>query len=221
MGYAEENLEGIPLELEVGKRYLARGGWQAEVIEDHGTFERKSQFYVSHETDEYSTGIYHAISGKCNISSTDPDYDLVSEIKEVATFDLEEGEGVIGSTETLKITEPGEITFQDGPNSFPIGEIVIAPHGGPSSYYDFPFDQWTTTNDMIEYLAEEKWGPFAVSFKDVFKALCRWGDKNGTTYEYDAKKIIYYGCRVLRKVVGEDALRKYLQELLDDKQFGG
>lgn len=111
-----------------------------------------------------------------------------------------------------------EVT-EERPTPITPGESVVKPTGGPSSYYDFPFDQWTTTNDMMEYLAEEKWGSFSISFKDVFKALCRWGDKDGTNYEYDARKIIYYGCRVLRKIVGTEGLRSYLQELLDDEQF--
>lgn len=95
------------------------------------------------------------------------------------------------------------------------------PSGGPSSYYDMPFKDWVTTNDMMEYLAEHKWGKFGIHLKDIFKGLCRWGDKSGTDTLYDTKKIIYYGCRVLAMISGKEALRKYLQELLDDKQFGG
>lgn len=95
----------------------------------------------------------------------------------------------------------------------------VTPHGGPQSYYDMPFDSWVTTNDMMEYLAEHKWGKFGIHLKDIFKGLCRWGDKSGTTIEYDTRKIIYYGCRVLMMVVGVKALRTYLHELLDDKQF--
>ena len=95
----------------------------------------------------------------------------------------------------------------------------VTPHGGPQSYYDMPFDSWVTTNDMMEYLAEHKWGKFGIHLKDIFKGLCRWGDKSGTTIEYDTRKIIYYGCRVLMMVVGVKALRSYLHELLNDKQF--
>ncbi len=94
-------------------------------------------------------------------------------------------------------------------------------HGGPSSYYDFPFKDWITTNDMMEYLAEHKWGKYGIHLKDIFKGICRWGDKKGTTQEYDARKIIYYGCRVLMMIVGVDGLRKYLNEILNDEQFGG
>jgi hypothetical protein len=91
--------------------------------------------------------------------------------------------------------------------------------GGPSSYYDMPYELWVTTNDQMEYLAEHKWGKYAIHLKDIFKGLCRWGDKSGTTVEYDSRKIIYYGCRVLKMVVGTNELRAYLNELLNDKQF--
>jgi hypothetical protein len=91
--------------------------------------------------------------------------------------------------------------------------------GGPSSYYDMPYSTWVTTNDQMEYLAEHKWGKYAIHLKDIFKGLCRWGDKSGTTVEYDSRKVIYYGCRVLMMVVGAAELRVYLNELLGDKQF--
>ena len=94
-----------------------------------------------------------------------------------------------------------------------------ASSGGPSAYYDMPYRSWVTTNDQMEYLAENKWGKYAIHLKDIFKGLCRWGDKDGTTVEYDTRKVIYYGCRVLKMVVGTSALRVYLNELLDDKQF--
>lgn len=93
--------------------------------------------------------------------------------------------------------------------------------GGPSKYYDQPYATWVTTNDQMEYLAENKWGKYAIHLKDIFKGLCRWGDKEGTTVEYDSRKIIYYGCRVLKMIVGTRGLREYLQELLDDEQFQG
>lgn len=93
------------------------------------------------------------------------------------------------------------------------------PHGGPSSYYDMPFKNWVTVNDMMEYLAEQKWGKYGIHLKDIFKGLCRWGEKSGTTVEYDTRKIIYYGCRILQMVSGKQSLRDYLKELLDDPQF--
>jgi hypothetical protein len=91
--------------------------------------------------------------------------------------------------------------------------------GGPSSYYDMPFSEWVTTNDMMEYLAEHKWGKYGIHLKDIFKGICRWGDKSGTTVTYDTKKVIYYGCRILRMLVGAEGVREYLTELLNDRQF--
>lgn len=91
--------------------------------------------------------------------------------------------------------------------------------GGPSSYYDFPYRDWVTTNDQMEYLAEHKWGRYGIHLKDIFKGLCRWNTKEGTSVSYDARKIIYYGVRVLRMAVGNKEMRDYLYEILDDPQF--
>ena len=95
----------------------------------------------------------------------------------------------------------------------------VTSSGGPSSYYDMPFNKWVTVNDMMEHLGEHKWGKYGIHLKDIFKALCRWGEKSGTDTIYDTKKIIYYGCRILMMVSGKEALRSYLTELLEDRQF--
>lgn len=100
-----------------------------------------------------------------------------------------------------------------------VDNIQKTSDGGPSAYYDFPFTSWKTVNDQMEYLAENKWGKYGIHLKDIFKGLCRWNEKKGTTIEYDTKKIIYYGVRVLRMVVGVKETRKYLQKMLDDPQF--
>lgn len=97
----------------------------------------------------------------------------------------------------------------------------ISSDGGATKYYDMPFSEWVTANDQMEYLAEYKWGKCAIHLKDIFKGLCRWGEKEGTDTVYDAKKIIYYGARVLRMLVGVGKTREYLNEMLNDKQFGG
>lgn len=94
----------------------------------------------------------------------------------------------------------------------------IISDGGMSPYYDYPPD-WTTLNDYIEHKSEHQWGKFSFHLANIEKAMCRWGDKAGTTIEYDARKIIYSGCRVLKMIVGVVPLRKYLQQLLDDPQF--
>ena len=91
--------------------------------------------------------------------------------------------------------------------------------GGPAKYYDLPYSDWSTTNDMGEYLATNRWKEFSLHFKDILKALVRFGSKDGTTQQYDIEKIIYSGCRAMVMLVGKQKTRDYLQKLLDDKQF--
>lgn len=87
------------------------------------------------------------------------------------------------------------------------------------SYYNFPFKDWTTVNDMLDYVSQKQWGWRSYIFKDIIKACFRFGQKEGTTEVYDAEKIIYYGTRLLMSVSDKATARKYLQQLLDDKQF--
>lgn len=94
----------------------------------------------------------------------------------------------------------------------------IKSDGGPVLYYDFP-DSWTTFNDFIEHKSATQWLGFSFHLGNIGKALCRWGDKDGTSIEYDAKKIIYSGVRVLRMIIGTEKTRLYLFRLLDDPQF--
>ena len=91
--------------------------------------------------------------------------------------------------------------------------------GGPQLYYDLPFKDWVTVNDMIDYLSQKQWGWRSYIFKDILKACFRFGEKEGTTEAYDAKKIIYYGVRLLMSVTDKATTREYLQQLLDDRQF--
>lgn len=87
------------------------------------------------------------------------------------------------------------------------------------SYYNFPFKDWFTVNDMIDHMSQKQWGWRSYIFKDIIKACFRFGQKEGTTEVYDAEKIIYYGTRLLMSVSDKATARKYLQQLLDDKQF--
>ena len=87
------------------------------------------------------------------------------------------------------------------------------------SYYNFPFKDWFTVNDMLDYMSRKQWGWRSYIFKDIVKACFRFGQKEGTTEVYDAEKIIYYGTRLLMSVSDKATARKYLQQLLDDKQF--
>lgn len=94
----------------------------------------------------------------------------------------------------------------------------IQSDGGPSTYYDFPTNA-TTLNDLLEYKGENQWLGDSFHLSNITKAVWRWGDKAGTTKDYDARKIIYSGCRLLMKYVGVQATRDALQKLLDDPQF--
>ena len=91
--------------------------------------------------------------------------------------------------------------------------------GGPATYYDLPFWEWKTLNDMLEHLAVKQWGAYSLHFKDMAKALVRFGVKTGTSKEYDIEKMIYSGCRAMVMLSGKDSLREYLKRLLDDPQF--
>ena len=91
--------------------------------------------------------------------------------------------------------------------------------GGPQLYYDLPFKDWVTVNDMVEYSSDTQWDKHSWIFKDILKACTRFGKKSGTDKAYDAKKIIYYGARLLMSVTDKATTREYLQQLLDDKQF--
>ena len=95
---------------------------------------------------------------------------------------------------------------------------MVTSTGGPSSYYDFDAN-WTTFNDFMEHKAKTQWGPHSLHLKDVGKAVCRFGVKEGTSDAYDARKIIYSGLRLLGMIEGNEAMRKELEVLLSDKQF--
>lgn len=92
------------------------------------------------------------------------------------------------------------------------GKIIVVPTGGPAGYYDFP-EGTITLNDLIEFKE------MGFHRGNIFKACWRWGTKSGTTKEYDARKIIYSGCRMLMKLVGVKDLRSTLEGILNDPQF--
>lgn len=91
------------------------------------------------------------------------------------------------------------------------------PDGGPSSYYDFK--NGGTLNDELEHKGETQWLGDTFHLANIVKAAWRWGIKSGTTKEYDARKFIYSGARLLMKYAGVVELRATLQRLLDDPQF--
>ena len=94
------------------------------------------------------------------------------------------------------------------------------PDGGPAGYYDLPEDRpMNTLNDILEWKGETQWLGDSFHLANVTKAGWRWGIKDGTTKEYDARKFIYSGARLLMKYAGVKELRKTLQKMLDDPQF--
>lgn len=95
---------------------------------------------------------------------------------------------------------------------------VTKSDGGPSSYYDFD-PGWNTFNDFMEHKAITQWGGYSLHLKDLMKAGCRFGTKEGTTDAYDARKMIYSALRLLGMIEGHDAMREELEKLLKDKQF--
>ena len=97
-------------------------------------------------------------------------------------------------------------------------EGSIKSNGGPSKYYDFEPD-WATWNDFADYKSTHQWKEHSFHLGNVGKVLCRWGDKEGTTKDYDARKIVYSGLRTLLMLEGKDSVREYLNSLLEDNQF--
>ena len=90
--------------------------------------------------------------------------------------------------------------------------------GGPSTYYDFLPD-WVTLNDAMEYLAEHRWGKYALHLKDSMKACFRFGSKDGADVAYDAKKLVYSGLRLLVMIQGKAKVHAFLLQLANDPQF--
>ena len=89
---------------------------------------------------------------------------------------------------------------------------TISSDGGPAEYYDFP-EGAITLNDLIEHKEMD------FHRGNIFKACWRYGTKSNVTKEYDARKIIYSGARILMGLVGVGELRKTLTTMLNDPQF--
>lgn len=90
--------------------------------------------------------------------------------------------------------------------------------GGPSSYYDFK-EGWVTANDIIDSHSMDRWGAHSWHLANIFKAVWRWGSKEGTTQEYDARKIVYSALRLLMMITDKETVREYLTTLQKDPQF--
>lgn len=65
--------------------------------------------------------------------------------------------------------------------------------GGGANYYDLP-ENPSQLQDLIEFRNMNG------NIKDIFKACYRMGLKDGTTDEYDMRKIVYYGLRELGRL---------------------
>lgn len=123
---------------------------------------------------------------------------------------LTEGEGLVGSPKYEIFYEelPEWPDFYDELPEWPEEK----PDGGPAAYYDFP-EGAITLNDLIEYK------DMGFHRGNIFKACWRYGSKEGTTTEYDERKILYSACRMLKKSLGCAKLRSELQRILEDPQF--
>jgi hypothetical protein len=97
--------------------------------------------------------------------------------------------------------------------------VVVKPDGGPAKYYDLP-PKAVTLNDILEVKGDTQWLGDTFHLANIVKAAWRWGDKEGTSKDYDARKFIYSGARLLMKLKGATELRRTLQQMLDDPQFG-
>ena len=127
----------------------------------------------------------------------------------------EETEGVY--PDPMPIVEPEEDLMESTESSSSL-DYQIKSDGGPTKYFDFQSD-WVTLNDLNDYKAQYQWGPLSFHMGNVSKAIYRFGGKSGTSKVYDINKIIYSGLRMKLMLEDKQAVRKYLQQLLDDPQF--
>lgn len=93
------------------------------------------------------------------------------------------------------------------------------PDGGPAQYYDLPVRKIKTLNDIIEWKSNTQWLGDSFHLSNITKAAWRWGIKDGTSKDYDARKFIYSGARLLMYYVGVKELRNTLTQMLNDPQF--
>ena len=114
--------------------------------------------------------------------------------------------------------DPAMVNYRVPRDGFGDPIAPVSSDGGPSSYYDFQ-PGWVTFNDFMEHKSKTQWHGYSLHLKDIGKAICRFGVKQGTTDAYDARKIIYSGLRLLGMIAGKDAMRAELLKLLDDPQF--
>lgn len=91
--------------------------------------------------------------------------------------------------------------------------------GASSKYYgEIPFNQFKEVGDQIYWLANNRWKrpDLCTVYKDIFKALCRWGSKPNTSVDYDSRKILYYATEACRIVLGREESIKELKKLVNN-----
>ena len=84
------------------------------------------------------------------------------------------------------------------------------PTGGSSDYYKLP-DDATQLQDLIEVKNMNG------NIKDIFKACYRYGQKDGTTDEYDARKMVYYSLRELGRITGSKDYIALAESVIGDQ----
>lgn len=135
-------------------------------------------------------------------------------------YEFYESQKAVGERASIGITLEDFETFGYKPLDTPSFIEALQSHadGGPQTYYDLPPDV-VTLNDLIEYKSYNQWLGDTAHLFNIFKAAWRWGIKEGTSKEYDARKFIYSGARLLMHYAGVEETRKTLQKMLDDPQF--
>ena len=79
--------------------------------------------------------------------------------------------------------------------------------GGGANYYDLPKGA-SQLQDLIEHRNMNG------NIKDIFKACFRLGVKEGTTEDYDMRKIVYYALRELGRVDGRKDYLTLAEEVI-------
>lgn len=131
------------------------------------------------------------------------------------------GSGVSCGPSFSELVEDFQLEFPlkgDEPKENTNGFNGIVSTGGCTAYYDF-LPEWVTLNDMMDYKAQNQWGPLSFHMGNITKATYRFGEKDGTSQVYDLNKIIYSGLRAKLMLEDKQSVRDYLNELLNDPQF--
>lgn len=86
--------------------------------------------------------------------------------------------------------------------------------GGGANYYDLPIGA-TQLQDLIEYRNMNG------NIKDIFKACYRMGLKDGTTDDYDMRKMVYYSLRELGRIDDRKDYLNLAEEIIGHQHEDG